>query len=558
MKNRRFLLVTEKNSPSKLYQDGGFQLVQTLKAVLREQLDVMHFGCDIDKSDPMAIEYPSKNTNRFLRRIENRDYIAEQILNISHHYTDIIFVHLSMLFGFINGKPDGNNFWVFPMFLTPSYINSNEYLPNDYINLEKQALRIADRIISPSAFERSQICTNYSIPIEKIKVVPRGINRNIISHKKRELPFNGDLIFGSVASIKQQKNTVGLIQLFADIKRKIPNAFLKIIGPIQDTAYFNKVLDEIEKFNLSNSVEFTGYIAYNDLESVLKNVQVHITTSHCETFGRSIFETLAFGIPNLCKKDNLASWDYLQNYPFVKFFTSNYQALQLLDEIIDDYNSLSQMTTIIGDLFCEEKMNRILAAEFESHKELIVADFDGTILHKHDALKTAQSVDVFNSYSCRVICTSRSLYDIKLRISELNLTPDFIISWSGAVITNSNDEVLFLNEMCSTLDIKLLQKSIPVTYNEKVIQYFSDDLSIVKRLPKNVRYEQYDNRLYISRFNCTKLTAIQQLLNLIQWNGKIRCFGDSIHDYEFLNFYDGYLIQNDRTNPILKTSNCIF
>jgi len=216
------------------------------------------------------------------------------------------------------------------------------------------------------------------------------------------------------------------------------------------------------------------------------------------------------------------------------------------------------MATIIGELFCEEKTNSILSAEFETDKDLIIADFDGTIFHKHDELKTLNSIDVFNSYSCRVICTSRSLHDIKLRVNELSITPDYIISWSGALITNSKYEVLHLNEMCFTSEEGSLSNLVPIKFNEKVIQYYSDDLTIMNKLPISVRAEQYENGLFVSSWNCTKLNAIQKLLNLIQWNGKVKCFGDSKYDFEFLNFYDGYLIQEGNNITALKSSNCIF
>ena len=152
----KILLVTEKFSPDKNQQDGGARLIETLKQGLGNKLAIMQFGGKIGSSANWSFDYPINSDNRFEKRIANAEFIAKQVKSIEKQFTHIIFVHISMQFGFTKILlHDKIETWTFPMFLTPSYEISGENVPTQYTEMEKLTLSGTKNILTPSYFEKS-------------------------------------------------------------------------------------------------------------------------------------------------------------------------------------------------------------------------------------------------------------------------------------------------------------------------------------------------------------------------------------------------------------------
>lgn len=556
---RRFLLITEKYDPEINGRDGGYYLVETLTKLLSDKMDIIQFGTQPTDDNIGYYFYPAKNSNRFVQRIENSSFVAKKVMDLMHSYTDLIFVHISLLFAFnrlcTQNKP---TIWLFPMLLSSSYSNSNELIPDQYVTLEAEALSFADKIICPGYLERNQIINHFNLPIEKIKVIPRGVKPDFFSSKKRQFENNDTLMCCSVGSVKRQKNTLGLIRIFKIIHNHFPKSRLRVIGPVQDVSYMEEVNQEIQLLCLDNYVEFTGYIPLSDIQKELADMHIHLSTSLCETFGRSIFETLTSGLPNIFRKTNNAAADFLDIYPFACCYDDESEIIDSVKYILVHYNTLSQMATDIGWIYNETKLANLLAAELLPMKSLIISDFDGTLFHKEDDKKTQKCIDIFNSYPKRVICTSRSLFDIEDFVLRYGIQADYIISWGGAVISDANGTVLVTNPISdSNIDIHLSQNRKVIQFQNKLIQYISTDEHL-PILPPGYRVETYAGIHYISAWNQTKLRGVQQLLETIHWKGRICSFGDSNYDLEYLKYYDGYLLNNSKVkNTILKTTDIL-
>ena len=278
----------------------------------------MQFGPGTESSAEWCFPYPCNLANRFERRLANAEFIMSQVKAVEHAFTHLIFVHVSMQFGLIHlPLRKGLEIWTFPMFLTPSYIASGEIVPEKYRQMEQLTLSMSKQILTPSHLERCQLVDHYSIPVERIHVVPRGVETKLLVPKIRTR--SGPPKFCSVGSIKPQKNTIGLLRLFTHAQARFPGAKLKIIGPVQDSGYGANVRAEIARLGLKESVELTGYIPPDQLSSAIDDTHIHLSASTCETFGRSIFETLASGLPNIAKATGNAAAEYLQHLPYARF-----------------------------------------------------------------------------------------------------------------------------------------------------------------------------------------------------------------------------------------------
>ncbi|MDX8430999.1 MAG: glycosyltransferase family 4 protein [Candidatus Algichlamydia australiensis] len=351
----RILLVTEKNRPSMQQRDGGSRVVETIKEAFKGSLTILQFAQE---------DYPYQSSNRFERRIRNARFIGKKVKEIESEFTHIIFLHVSMQFGSIEFPlQEELKIWTFPMFLTPSYEASGEKVPKQYTELEHGVIKKAKNILTPSYLEKEQLISFYGADREAIHVVPRGVYTEYLFPKVRN--FCKPLRVCSVGSIKPQKNTLGLVRLFAKICKLYPEAVLQIIGPCQDHSYERKVMEEIKELGLEKHIQLEGYVFPENLSQLLEAAHIHLSCSACETFGRSIFETLALGLPNIAFLKNNAAADFLEGASYIRFVDSEKEALLALEEILDNLSYHSSLAVEVGHLYSDKKLGCMIRAKIE-------------------------------------------------------------------------------------------------------------------------------------------------------------------------------------------------
>jgi len=537
----KILIMTEKCGPDETQRDGGARVVNTLKNIFGNSMSIMQFGSEADSSATWHFKYPFNLSDRFMRRLANASFIREKLGSVEKDFSHVIFIHLSMQFGVVDA-PLGKEIcvWTFPMFLTPSYKASGEIVPEAYFEMERLTLNQSQNILTPSRLERQQLIKIYSVPEERIHVVPRGVDSRFLRPKIRTLKV--PLIFCSIGSIKPQKNITGLIRLFVKIRNRYNGAVLKIIGPVQDVNYYKTVCHEIEKLSLNNAIEFLGYVSPNKLAEVISDAHFHLSASNCETFGRSIFETLALGLPNIARATGNAAAEFLNGLPYVRFVDDEDKAITYLDNMLVDFSSLSSMALEVGDLYDDAMLSSLLAAKVCKNNIIAISDFDGTLFHKNDPDKTTKCVKKFQGFPVRVLCSARPIQDLIDIIKSYNLTVDWVIGYSGAAVANSCGELLWKIPLQEdkVIELKrLIPEAVCIEIEGKVIQVAIplERLSCIKAL--SFRVEVYQETAFIFDWSASKLRAALKLLRYISWPGQVRVFGDGLYDIELLTYFDG-------------------
>jgi glycosyltransferase involved in cell wall biosynthesis len=541
--NVRILIVTEKANPPASLRDGGNRLVRTLRQHL--EADILQFG-------PGGLEYPHHRDCRFERRLANASFVRAEVERRSVNYDIIVFVHVSMAFGYQSSSDIYAV--VFPMFLTPSYIASGEEVPANYANAEKQALAAANLIITPSFLECRQLEATYAIPRARIRVLPRGINVPELQTRKMPIPHR-PVRCVSVGSIKPQKGTLRLIELFARIRERC-DAHLSLIGPVQDQRYARTVRAKIRAMGLQRDVTFLGHVSPDHLGTELAGTTLHLSATWCETFGRAIFETLASGIPNVTFREGNAAAEYLADQDGIRFVASN-------DEFVDAALDTIRMPErqyfpTIRDVFDDAYLGKLLAAEVmgQCSPIAVVSDFDGTLLHKCDSERTLRSVETFNRFGLRVICSARPIDDLADAVKTLGLHADYLIGLSGAELADGSGRLIKENglppEICARLSERfplgrwVQPRSLPLQMR----------IDWPPELPEpGTRAENYGSDWFISHRSTNKLSATVQLLRSeVGWAGRVRAFGDGPSDTDFLTFFDGTLVGSKVVHPHLRTA----
>lgn len=549
----KVLVVTEKASVHGTVLDGGASLLGTLRRVFSNTLSVMQFGNAKDTCTTWSYTYPSTTSNRFNARIANADFVAQHVYEVAVNFDHIIFIHVSMHFGIVPTKlPVHVTTWSMPMLLTPSYRLSNIAVPPAYTQLEVIALQNVQQIITPSHFEKQQLTNFYQVTPTKIKVIPRGIAQNFSPHPR---VLTQPLGFCSIGSIKVQKDTMALVQVFRKIKNKWPKSFLKIVGAVQDQRLYEQLLTEIKNLCLQEAIHIYDYHAHQHLPAVVQDCHIHLSLSRCETFGRTIFETLACGIPNVVLKQANAAYDYLHHKPYIKFVTHPTGYLTAIQEIVTHYNRLSAWAGEVHALYTDDVPSKLLKGTIVRVQRIIISDFDGTLYHKANNAHTAYRMAHFKGYDLKILCSARSLDDLLAQNRRYDLQADWLISHSGGVVADGTGTVLWTVPLTNAI-VHHVTTQYPdctrITWGEKILQLVLPKTATVSII--SVNKEIYENKQYVYSRQASKLGAIVRLLQAIDWEGPIDAFGDSIQDAAWLTYFDGrYVMADTTTKPIQCT-----
>jgi len=183
-------------------------------------------------------------------------------------------------------------------------------------------LRKIDLIVSCSEFLTKSICAMFPQIAARCKTAPMGLGPEAFSRSPRNFqPDNSHprrLLY--VGRISPEKGVHVLLDAFELILQRYPDASLTIVGPewiaprqilvdlclekasVSSLAPFYKgsYLSQLKR-NLSpgaaKRVTFTGLVAHSDVPTHYGNADIYINPSLYESFGMSIIEAMAAGVP---------------------------------------------------------------------------------------------------------------------------------------------------------------------------------------------------------------------------------------------------------------------
>ncbi len=158
-----------------------------------------------------------------------------------------------------------------------------------------------DLVISPSAGTAAVLRgLGVASPIE---IIPSGVQLQDFVQanpmSRAALGFNeGDILLVYAGRVATEKNLRFLLQAFAGVARVLDNVHLIVIGggPKQIALDLHSLAD---KLRINGRLHFTGMVPYATLPAYLATCDAFVTASVTETFGLSIVEAFASGLPVL-------------------------------------------------------------------------------------------------------------------------------------------------------------------------------------------------------------------------------------------------------------------
>lgn len=239
----------------------------------------------------------TRNDNKFLRRLANVEWNSTMFSKFLEEYDKVIIIHCCKAFGLENLSQELlNKIILFPMYLTSSYLRSNEIVPIKYTEAEQKIISKITKIITPSQSEKKDMIKDYGVSENRIVIIPRAVNSIFKSKLRISSKFN-NLIY--IGAIKKQKRNDEAIILLSQIKKMGLQAHLYLVGSKQDDELYSYCKDLIVSLGLTNDVTFCGVLTQKEIASLLDEMDINISVSRWETFGRGVFEGLYAGLPSV-------------------------------------------------------------------------------------------------------------------------------------------------------------------------------------------------------------------------------------------------------------------
>lgn len=122
-------------------------------------------------------------------------------------------------------------------------------------------------------------------------------NENTRREVKQELGLENKFVVGHVGRLHPQKNHDFLIEVFAEIKKKKPDAELILVGtgPLEE-----KVRSKVADMGLIENVQFLGN--RKDMNRIYQAMDIFVFPSLFEGLGIVAIEAQAAGVPIVCSE----------------------------------------------------------------------------------------------------------------------------------------------------------------------------------------------------------------------------------------------------------------
>ncbi len=222
---------------------------------------------------------------------------------IKQHY-DIIHVHSIPSnhydIAWLISKMKGN-----PLFVTGHYSpNDLDAISNNKIkwlywnSWMKFSLKRITKLLAIIESEKQRFASYWNIPIEKIEVLPNGINTNDfdaigegdVEYFSKRYGLEGKNVILQVGRIARIKGMDILLNASIPLFKKWQNLTVLIIGPIQEDSYFADLKRVIEKGQIQDRVKIIFGLPHNELICAYKLANIVVSPSRGEVFGITLIE----------------------------------------------------------------------------------------------------------------------------------------------------------------------------------------------------------------------------------------------------------------------------
>jgi glycosyltransferase-like protein len=172
---------------------------------------------------------------------------------------------------------------------------------------QDRSVREPDLCLVVSEYWQQQLQEHYQITAQR---VTNGVNLDRFSSAfngteallQQRLNLNGDPIYLTVGGIEPRKNSIGLLQAFAQILKRLPNSQLVIAGGatlFDYQAYRDDFFDLAHSLGIviGESLILPGVLSNQELATLYRLTDAFLFPSITEGWGLVVLEAIASGLP---------------------------------------------------------------------------------------------------------------------------------------------------------------------------------------------------------------------------------------------------------------------
>lgn len=175
------------------------------------------------------------------------------------------------------------------------------------VNPYSKVMTYGDKVICGSKFMIEHIVKHYQTPMDKIVLIPRGVDMDSFSSAldygfiddfKQKYQLDNSFIITQVARITHWKDQKTTIKAFIEVKKHIKNAKLLFVGSVDESRinYFEELKKMVEETPYGDDIIFTGNQQHVKEIFALSDVSISASNKP-ETFGRANIESIFMGTP---------------------------------------------------------------------------------------------------------------------------------------------------------------------------------------------------------------------------------------------------------------------
>jgi glycosyltransferase involved in cell wall biosynthesis len=161
-----------------------------------------------------------------------------------------------------------------------------------FIHMQKQVARTLPNILTVSECARRDISRDFTIPLERFRIVPNGINTDLF-YPLPDVQRDSHRIIVTNSADTPLKGLVYLLHAIADIRCRRP-VRLVVIGQPKPNGTIERL---VRKLNLADQVSFTGRISSAAFVREYARAGMAVVPSVYEGFGLPAGEAMACGVP---------------------------------------------------------------------------------------------------------------------------------------------------------------------------------------------------------------------------------------------------------------------
>ncbi len=221
---------------------------------------------------------------------------CHQLLKKLHKEHSYRFCHAVMT------VPAGVNAWLFRK-KTPYLVSLQGSDVPGYAERYKYAYTFLKPIICRIWKDSRAVVSNSSglrdlalaaAPLQKVDVIPNGIDRDLFSPNGDQIGSNGKLRVVCVGRLIERKGVWDLVTGFEKVLQKIPHAHLDLIG---DGPIYDPIRNWVSEHGFEDKVTLHGTISHDELPRYLRSSAVFVLPSYNEGMSNALLEGISCGLP---------------------------------------------------------------------------------------------------------------------------------------------------------------------------------------------------------------------------------------------------------------------